>query len=159
MKKKGTKLIGDAEEHCALGQFSVAEKYAAKMPDNSDAYDLAVETGHGLARVSLTTRSETEGWKAGSWFIFDDRKECDWYVFVFKTATGDIRSWVIPSDVCIANANTFTEKPEDPWVRGESWAKPNRDPLIKYEDNWTMERNPERMPNKTNAADADKPRR
>lgn len=142
MMKKGTKLLGDAGEHFALSQFSFAEKYAAKMPDNWEAYDLVVETGQGLSRVSVKTRSETEGWKAGSWFVFDDRKECDWYVFIFKTSTGDIRSWVIPSDVCIANANTFTKKRKDPWVRDVSWAKLNRDPLCQYEDNWKMEHEP-----------------
>ena len=142
MKKKGTKLLGDAGEHFALSQFSFAERYAAKMPDNWEAYDLAVETGHGLARVSVKTRSESEGWKAGSWFVFDDRKECDWYVFVFKSANGDIRSWVFPSDVCIANANKFTKKRKDPWVRDVSWAKLNREPLNRYEGNWTMEHNP-----------------
>ena len=143
MKKKGTKLLGDAGEHFALSQFSFAERYAAKMPDNWEAYDLAVETGDGLARVSVKTRSESEGWKAGSWFVFDDRKECDWYVFVFKSANGDIRSWVIPSDVCIANANKFTKKRKDPWVRDVSWAKLNREPLDRYEGNWTMEHNPD----------------
>ena len=142
MKKKFTKILGDAGEHYALSQFSFAERYAAKMPDNWEAYDLAVETGNGLTRVSVKTRSETERWKAGSWFVFDDRKECDWYVFIFRTAQGDIRSWVIPSDVCIANANKFTPKRKDPWVRDVSWAKLNRAPLLQYEDNWTMEREP-----------------
>lgn len=143
MKKNGTKILGDAGEHYALSQFSFAERYAAKMPDNWQAYDLAVETGNGLARVSVKTRSESEGWKAGSWFVFDDRKECDWYVFIFRTAEGNIRSWVIPSDICIENANKFTKKRKDPWVRDVSWAKLNREPLIRYEDNWAMERNPE----------------
>lgn len=146
MKKKGSKLLGDAGEHFALSQFSFAERYAAKMPDNWEAYDLVVETGQGLARVSVKTRSETEGWKAGSWFVFDDRKECDWYVFIFKPAEGNIRSWIIPSDICIENANTFTEKRKDPWVRDVSWAKLNRQPLMRFEDNWAMERNPESPP-------------
>ena len=47
MKKKNTKLLGNAGEHFALSQFSFAERYAAKMPDNWE-YDLVVETGHGL---------------------------------------------------------------------------------------------------------------
>lgn len=140
--KKGPKLLGDAGEHFALSQFSFAERYAAKMPDNWEAYDLVVETGHGLARVSVKTRSETEGWKAGSWFVFDDRKRCDWYVFIFKSHVGPTRAWVIPTDVCIANANTFTEKRKHPWVRDVSWAKLNRDPLLRYENNWRMEREP-----------------
>lgn len=142
MKKNGSKLLGDAGEHYALSQFSFAERYAAKMPDNWEAYDLVVETGHGLARVSVKTRRETGGWKTGSWFVFDDRKTCDWYVFIFNTAKGLIRSWVIPSDVCFANANTFTEKRKAPWVRDVSWAKLNREPLSRYEDNWKMEHEP-----------------
>ena len=60
--RPSSKLLGDAGEHYALSQFSFAEKYAAKMPDNWEAYDLAVETG-GLVRVSVKTRSESEGWK------------------------------------------------------------------------------------------------
>ena len=139
-----SKLLGDAGEHFALSQFSFVDRYAAKMPDNWEAYDLAVETGNGLARVSVKTRSETEGWKTSKWFNFDDRKECDWYVFIFKSAKGILRSWVIPSDVCIPNANTFSKKRKDPWFRDISWAKLNREPLINYENNWNMEHDPKR---------------
>jgi hypothetical protein len=138
--RKGNKLLGDAGEHYALSQFSFAERNAAKMPDNWEAYDLAVETGTGLARVSVKTRSETEGWKRGSWFLFDDRRECDWYVFIFKPTDGNLRSWIIPSDVCLDNANEFGEDRKDPWQRDVSWAKLNRDPLIAYENNWSLKR-------------------
>ena len=58
--RPSSKLLGDAGEHYALIQFSFAGKYAAKMPDNWEGYDLAVETG-GLVRVSVKTRSESEG--------------------------------------------------------------------------------------------------
>ena len=55
-ERPSSKLLGDAGEHYALSQFSFAGKYAAKMPDNWEAYDLAVQTG-GLVRVSVKTRS------------------------------------------------------------------------------------------------------
>ena len=84
--------MGDAGEHYALSRFSFAGKHAAKMPDNWKAYDLAVETGSGLARVSVKTRSETPGWRGSAWFIFDDRKDCDWFVFVFKPVEGPARA-------------------------------------------------------------------
>ncbi len=79
----GKKILGDAAEHYALSQFSFAGMPAVKMPDNWRAYDLAVETGPGLLRVSVKTRSESVGWKNSKWFSFDDRKEL-FYVFELK---------------------------------------------------------------------------
>lgn len=64
-----------------------------------EAYELAVETGRGLVRVSVKTRSESAGWKTSRWFVFDDRKACDWVVLIFKPASGVLRSWVIPFPV------------------------------------------------------------
>lgn len=133
------KILGDAGEHYALSQLSFSGMSAVKMPDNWKAYDLAVETGDGLVRVSVKTRSETSRWKAGSWFNFDDRLECDWVIFVFKTKEGPLRSWVIPYDVALDNANRVTERNKAPWDRYVSWAKLNRQPLDQYEDNWRME--------------------
>jgi hypothetical protein len=66
------------------------------MPDNWEGYDLAVESGCGLQRVSVKTRRETANWKKGNWFLFDDRKECDWIVCLFIQEDSNIRSWVIP---------------------------------------------------------------
>ena len=60
-KRISTKLLGDAGENYALSQFSFAGNYAAKMPVNWEGYDLAVETGAGLVRVSVKTRSESIG--------------------------------------------------------------------------------------------------
>jgi hypothetical protein len=57
------KMLGDAGEHYALSRFTFSGKPAMKMPDGWRAYDLAVETGEGLARVSVKTRSESVGWK------------------------------------------------------------------------------------------------
>ena len=54
------------------------------MPDGWTGYDLAVDAGTGLTRVSVKTRSETLGWKSSSWFTFDDRRDCDWLVFIFR---------------------------------------------------------------------------
>ena len=133
------KLLGDAGEHYALSQFSFAGKYAAKMPDNWEAYDLAVETGHGLVRASVKTRSESKGWKNGSWFMFDERKKCDWLVLIFKQ-DNSVRSWVIPFDIALQNANTPGPSRKDPWMRDISWAKLNRSPLKQYENNWALER-------------------
>ena len=133
------KLLGDAGEHYALSQFSFAGKYAAKMPDNWEAYDLAVETGHGLVRVSVKTRSEGPGWKNSKWFNFDDRKKCDWLVLVFKAAKGPLRSWVIPYAVALERASKPGPKRKDPWSRDLSWPKLISPPLAAYEDNWALD--------------------
>lgn len=136
--RKGSKLLGDAGEHFALSQFSFSDKYAAKMPDNWQAYDLAVETGNGLARVSVKTRSESEGWAKSRWFNFDDRQACDWYVFIFKPKSGPLRAWVIPSEVVLQNANVPGKDRKDRWFRDISWVKLNKPPLDLYESNWEM---------------------
>lgn len=139
---KGTKLLGDAGEHYALSMFSFVGKYAAKMPDNWEGYDLVVDTGDGLAKVSVKTRSETAGWRTSKWFQFDERKKCDWYVFIFKSVTGDVRSWVMPCTVCIENSNKIKEKKKFLWQREVSWPKLIRDPLIRYENNWKLDHEP-----------------
>jgi hypothetical protein len=136
--RKGTKLLGDAGEHYALSQFSFSGKYAAKMPDNWEAYDLAIETGTGLARVSVKTRSESKGWKTSKWFNFDDRKTCDWFVFIFKPINGTVRSWVIPQKTALRYANKPGQTRNDAWFRDISWAKLTMPPLSLYEDNWQM---------------------
>lgn len=141
-KQFGGKLLGDAGEHYALSQLSFAGKFAAKMPDNWEAYDLAVESGQGLLRVSVKTRSESEGWKASRWFNFDDRKACDWLVLVFKPKRGPVRSWVIPYEVAKANANSPGPSRKDPWSRELSWTKLTKSPLAVYEDNWALEPTP-----------------
>jgi hypothetical protein len=81
--KVTSKMLGDAGEHFALSQLMFAGMPASKMPDGWAGHDPAVETGQGLVRVSVKTRKETASWKAGSWFIFDERLECDWLVFIF----------------------------------------------------------------------------
>ncbi len=137
--KKPGKLLGDAGEHYALSQFSFAGKYAAKMPDNWEAYDLAVETGHGLTRVSVKTRSESAGWSKSRWFNFDDQKACDWLVLIFKAASGSLRSWVIPYDLAKAHANVPGPNRKDSWFRDLSWSKLNREPLLAYENHWSLQ--------------------
>lgn len=133
-----TKMLGDAGEHYALSQFTFAGKPASKMPDGWSGYDLAVETGHGLARVSVKTRSETEAWKAGSWFLFDERLECDWLVFIFKPRAGSVRSWIMPFSVAREHGNRPTLTRKDPHNRDVSWAKLNREPLLRFENNWGL---------------------
>lgn len=132
------KMLGDAGEHYALSQFTFAGKPATKMPDNWTGYDLAVETGNGLARVSVKTRSETKGWKSSCWFNFDDRKACDWLVLIFRAQSGTISSWVIPFDVALANANQPGENRKDAWFRDIMWKKLQALPLAQYENNWGL---------------------
>jgi hypothetical protein len=141
IKRPSSKLLGDAGEHYALSQFSFAGKYAAKMPDNWESYDLAVETG-GLVRVSVKTRSESEGWRTSQWFSFDERKVCDWIVMIFKPKVGMVRSWVLPFEIAKQHGNVPGPKREDPWIRDMSWAKLNRPPLSAYENNWSLNMNP-----------------
>lgn len=143
IKRKSPKLLGDAGEHYALSQFSFTGKYAAKMPDNWEAYDLAVETGTGLVRVSVKTRSESEGWRTSKWFNFDDRKKCDWFVFIFKPKNNPTCSWVIPHIVVLNHANKPGPSRKNAWSRDISWAKLNKPPLVLYKDNWQMSRLPE----------------
>jgi hypothetical protein len=144
VKRAQGKLLGDAGEHYSLSQFSFAGKFAAKMPDNWESYDLAVETGEGLARVSVKTRSESVGWKTSRWFMFDDRKPCDWIVFVFKAATGPVRAWVLPFPVALASANVPGRGRKEPWKRDISFAKLTHDPLNFYEENWGLAIDPQR---------------
>jgi len=133
-----TKMLGDAGEHYALSQFTFAGKPASKMPDGWAGYDLAVETGKGLARVSVKTRAETDRWSTGSWFIFDERRECDWLVFIFKSKSSGVRSWVMPFEVARQYGNRPTQRRKDPHNRDVSWAKLNREPLARYENNWEL---------------------
>ncbi len=133
-----SKLLGDAGEHYALSQFSFAGKYAAKMPDNGEGYDLAVETGSALVRVSVKTRSESAGWKSSKWFTWDDRKSTDWFVFIFKPIQGDVRAWIIPEDLVKSESNRPGLERKQPWLRELSWQKLNGPSLSSFEGNWTM---------------------
>ncbi len=141
IKRPSAKLLGDAGEHYALSQFSFAGKYAAKMPDNWEAYDLAVKTG-GLVRVSVKTRSESDGWKSSRWFSFDDRKDCDWIVLIFKPKTGVVRSWIVPYTLAKALANVPGPNRKDAWFRDLSWSKLNKTPLSAFENNWSLDASP-----------------
>lgn len=137
------KLLGDAGEHYALAQLSFAGKFAAKMPENWEAYDLVVERGDGHPlRVSVKTRSESAGWKASRWFNFDDRRDCDWIIFIFKPTSGAVRSWVVPYDLAKQHANTPGKGRKDPWFRDVSWARLNKPPLNAYEENWSLNLEP-----------------
>lgn len=135
-----SKMLGDAGEHYALSQFTFAGRPASKMPDGWAGYDLAVESGQGLVRVSVKTRKETPAWKAGSWFIFDERLECDWLVFLFLPVSAKVRAWIVPFDIARAFGNEPTATRKDPHNRDVSFAKLNRAPLAKYESNWGLSR-------------------
>ena len=138
--RPSSKLLGDAGEHYALSQFSFAGKYAAKMPDNWEAYDLAIENG-GLVRASVKTRSESAGWRTSRWFTFDDRKDCDWIVLIFKPKTGSVRSWILPYDFAKKHANVPGPNRKDAWFRELSWSKLTKLPLSAYENNWSLQTN------------------
>lgn len=140
--KVTTKMLGDAGEHYALSQFTLAGLPSSKMPDNWEGYDLAVESGSGLLRVSVKTRKETPNWKKGSWFLFDDRKECDWFVFVFVQADASIRAWSVPFQLALENGNTPGPTRKDPWHREITWKKLNLEPLSAFESNWLLETDP-----------------
>jgi len=104
-------MLGDAGEHYALSQFTFAGKPASKMPDGWASYDLAVESGLGLVRVSVKTKKEGAKWKAGSWFIFDERLECGWLVFLFLPVKGGIRAWVMTLRESFAMAHGQSQGP------------------------------------------------
>lgn len=134
-----TKMLGDAGEHYALSQFSFAGKPASKMPDGWKGYDLAVETGEYLARVSVKTRSETDAWAANRWFTFDVNQDCHFLVLIFKPQKKkDIRAWVIPFSVAKEHASQPGPRRKEPHIRDLSWSKLVKDPLSRYEDNWDL---------------------
>lgn len=134
-----TKMLGDAGEHYAVSQFTLAGHPATKMPDGWTAYDLAVETGEGLARVSVKTRRDSKGWRGANWFVYDERLTCEWLVFIFKPESGPLRSWIIPFEVARKYGNVPTPERKDPHNRDVSWSKLNRSPLDRYEDNWDLQ--------------------
>jgi len=137
-----TKMCGDAGEHYALSQFSFAGKPAAKMPDCWPSYDLAVESGQGLVKVSVKTRRETASWHAGSWFTFDERLECDWLVFIFVSRSSKMHSWIVPFTKAREFGNKAGPNRKDPHNRDLSFAKLNREPLSRYENNWNLHPSP-----------------
>jgi hypothetical protein len=137
--KRTTKMLGDAGEHYAVSQFTFAGWRAMKMPDGWEGYDLAIETGTGHLRVSVKTRSESHGWKTSRWFNFDDRRKCDWMVFVFQPKKSRVQAWVIPFAVAKHNANNPGLARKNAHSRYVSWARLTKRPLTKYEDNWTLQ--------------------
>lgn len=131
-------MLGDAGEHYALSQFTFAGKPATKMPDTWPGYDLVVETGSDLVKVSVKTRSESAGWKTSKWFMFDDRQTCHWLVLVFRSGAGVTRAWVIPFLIALEHANVPGPTRKEPHVREISWTKLNKAPLEAYENNWSL---------------------
>ena len=140
--KVTTKMLGDAGEHYALSQFTLHGCPAAKMPDNWEGYDLAVESGRGLQRVSVKTRNKTANWNKAPWFSFDDRKECDWFVFVLIQEDVISCSWVVPFNQAKENASNPGPKRKDPWNRDLSLKKLDESPLKEFKNNWQMSTQP-----------------
>jgi hypothetical protein len=133
------KLLFYAGEHHAVSQFGLAGKYAVKISDCIERYDLAVVTGTSLIRVIIKTRSEAMGMINSGCFRWDKRIACDWFVFVFKTASGPLRSWVIPADLAEQHANKPGSKSKYPWFRELTWKMLNQPLLACYEDNWGLQ--------------------
>lgn len=133
------KMLGDAGEFYALSQLTLAGLPAAKMPDCWTGYDLAVENGSELVRISVKTRKETLKWKAGSWFTYNHDHVCDWLIFIFVQRDGSIRSWIIPFAVAQNNANSPGVNRKDPHIRDIIFQKLEREPLSQYENNWKLQ--------------------
>ncbi|HNY85930.1 MAG TPA: group I intron-associated PD-(D/E)XK endonuclease [Candidatus Hydrogenedentes bacterium] len=140
--KVTTKMLGDAGEHYALSQFTLHGCPAAKMPGNWEGYDLAVESGGGLQRVSVKTRNKTAKWNKAPWFSFDDRKKCDWLVFILIQEDVSISSWVVPFKQAEENANKPGRNRKDRWNRDLSLKKLNESPLKEFKNNWQMSTQP-----------------
>jgi len=140
--KVTTKMLGDAGEHYALSQFTLSGFPAAKMPDNWKDYDLVVESDSGQQKVSVKTRRDTASWKNNAWFSFDDRKKCDWFVFIFIQEDSIIRSWVVPFKQAEENASKPGRKNKNPSNRDLKWKKLNESPLKEFENNWKMSTQP-----------------
>ncbi|MCC5808550.1 MAG: hypothetical protein JJU00_19640 [Opitutales bacterium] len=136
------KMLGDAGEHYALAQFTLAGLPCAKMPDNWEGYDLAVESGAGLIRVSVKTRKHSSKWKNAAWFTFDERKACDWLAFIFVVSDDEknasIRAWILPFDTAVEHAGKIGQDRKDPWLREVSWKRLNGPELLRFEGNWKL---------------------
>jgi hypothetical protein len=112
------------------------------MFDGWSGYDLAVATGPGLERVSVKTRSESDRWKASSWFMFADRMECDSLVFIFKPKTEPVRSWVIPFETAKRHGNMRTARRRDPHKSRRILGEAQTRASTTCETNWELNRDP-----------------
>jgi hypothetical protein len=63
-----TRQLGDAGEYLVLAEFTFAGRPAFKANDGWPGYDLGVDDGVGLKRVSVRTRTEPPA--AWTWFPF-----------------------------------------------------------------------------------------
>ena len=115
--KSTRKILGDAGEHYALSRFTFSGKPAMKMPEGWRGYDLGVETGAGLARVSVKTRSDSSA-EESKWTT----ESMELNVCVFQEKSGSIRAWVIPMAVALEHANKPGPNRKNPHLRELSWA-------------------------------------
>jgi hypothetical protein len=134
-----TKLLGDAGEHYTLSMLSFAGRFAAKMPDNWQDYDLVVENGGTLERVSVKTRSQTDKWTESSHYLFDVRDDVQWFVFVLKERKGTVRAWVVPGNVAVEGAMHRDPSSKVPTRRRIMYKQLLRAPFAQYEDNWSLD--------------------
>lgn len=133
-----TKILGDSGEHYALSMLGFAGFPCSKLPDNWKFYDLIVQKGGELIRISVKTRSETEKFSRSSWFIFDSTGQYEWVVFILKMAQGEVRAWIIPLHVALKYASVPSESAKSPNDRRISWGKLEKPGLVKYLDNWQL---------------------
>ncbi len=135
MNATTTKVLGDAGEHYALSMLSFAGKPSAKMPDNWKGYDLVSENSGKVERISVKTRSKTDGFNPNSWFKIEANNPCDWVVFVLVLSMTEIRSWIIPVDVAREFVGRTSE--ENSLI---AWARLTEGPMAKFENNWELSR-------------------
>jgi hypothetical protein len=133
-----TKMLGDAGEHYSLSQLSFHGIPCAKMPDNWKDYDLVFQKNNVIERISVKTRSETDKFNDGSWFIFDSVKKYEWVIFILIKKNKSIDAWIIPHHVANKNSNGGNSNDGPNGKRRVSWKTLNTTTLLKYKENWNL---------------------
>jgi len=135
-----TKHLGDAGEYFVLSQFSFTGLPSAKMPDNWPEYDLVVDVNGELKKVSVKTRSKTNGSFETEHCKFSKKDKFDFLVCIFIKSRKEVRSWIIPE--AVATKDKFAPKSKDPDYRRLSYKQLTEEgDLKKYEDNWSLKTN------------------
>lgn len=134
------KILGDSGEHYALSMLGFAGLPCSKLPDNWKYYDLIVQRNNVLERISVKTRSESASFGKSSWFSFETTGNYEWVIFIVKFHNREVRSWAIPLDVAVQHSSARVTGSKNPDRRTISWGKLEESPLIKYFDNWLLER-------------------
>jgi hypothetical protein len=134
-----SKIIGDAGEHYALSQFSFNGIFGVKMPDNWKSYDLIIDYGERLHRVSVKTRTESRGWKSSKWFHWGKNDKFDFLVLIFKHEEGLIDSWILPRTLAVEYSTKPGEKAKDQNLMEIKWNTLLNTPSLEHcKENWQM---------------------